>query len=554
MNQLSMKSIFRYILSFVCLIALSTSNHAQVAPNLGTVKNFVLFSADGAVTMNTSAFSIITGDFGTGNPATTSTGFGNVNGNQHDGDAIGLAAGADLLLAYNELNAMAPTLFPASAVLGNGDTLIKGIYEIKSVASLNNTLYLDAKGDANAVFIIQIQGAFSSSANAKVRLINGAMACNVFWKVEGKIDLATGTYMVGTMIANNDEIVMGSGDTLVGRAFSTTGAITINKLFAYMPLGCDVPVLTGPTAPPLGATACFSLFATTGAVANTGVSTFTGDIGSNSTTAPTGFVAANVTGTIHLVADSATAQAASDLALAYTYLDTMPVDIQLMFPAQFGNNLVLTPHTYLLDAATTLIDTVVLNAQGNANAVFVIKINGALSTSVNSRVKLINGTQSNNVYWKVEGAVSINDNSTFVGTVIVNNGALGSLNTGVNLKGRLLTTNGAIATTALVITAGGIPSTGCGTGPLSLSSAQIDNASIIIYPNPFTSTTTIRVMDASAQHNYVLKVYNALGMEVQSLLLNTEETRFKSEQTSGVYFYRVIDNGQLVQSGKLVVQ
>jgi hypothetical protein len=94
---------------------------------------------------------------------------------------------------------------------------------------------------------------------------------------------------------------------------------------------------------------------------------------------------------------------------------------------------------------------------GNVNAVFVIKINGALSTSTYSRVVLINGTQAKNVFWKVDGAVSINDYSVFRGTVVCNNGAI-LLATGVTLDGRALTTTGALGTTAITA----IMPPGCG--------------------------------------------------------------------------------------------
>ena len=50
----------------------------------------------------------------------------------------------------------------------------------------------------------------------------------------------------------------------------------------------------------------------------------------------------------------------------HNYLNTLPHDIELLFPAQFGHNLALTPHTYFLNAATTFTDTVFLNAQGDA--------------------------------------------------------------------------------------------------------------------------------------------------------------------------------------------
>lgn len=546
-----MKNKLLQLATAVTLVSFSNVTFGQ-APNLGTAANFVLFSSDGAVTNNTSSFSHLTGDVGTGNPATTSTGFGNVNGTHHDGDAVGVKCAADLLVAYNQLKSTTPTIFPSSSVLGNGATLIKGVYSINSAATLVLDLFLDAKGDSNAVFIFQIEGPFSTSASSKIKLINGAKACNVFWKIEGLVDMATGTTMRGTIVANNAAIIMSTGDTLEGRALTTTGAITINGVFAYTPIGCGSPILTGPTAPTLGAAACFALFSSTGAVSNSGITKVTGDVGSNSMS-PTGFVATDVIGKIHANPDAATLQCKNDLALAYTYLNTLAVDITLRFPAQFGNNLVLTPHTYLLDAATVLTDTVSLNAQGNPNAVFVIKINGALSTTVYSKVKLINGAQAKNVYWKIEGAVDLNNYTVFNGTIVVNNGALGALNTGVKLDGRGLTTNGALTTTAIKVIAPVLTSNCLTVGVQSFSTNETEEISI--YPNPFTSAVTIVVNDISQINLLGLRVYNVLGAEVMNTTISQKSTTLEtSSLPSGIYFYKIIGNGIIMQSGKLVAQ
>ncbi len=68
----------------------------------------------------------------------------------------------------------------------------------------------------------------------------------------------------------------------------------------------------------------------------------------------------------------------ADLLNVYSYLNTLTDDIELLYPAQFGHNLVLTPHTYIMKAATSLTDTALPECKGNADAVFVIKITGAL--------------------------------------------------------------------------------------------------------------------------------------------------------------------------------
>jgi len=451
-----MKKLLLHIVTAVTLLSFPNVNFAQ-APDLGTAANFVLFTTVGAVT-NT-GISQITGNVGTNSGS--STGFGNVNGVMHDQDGASAQSAADLLIAYNQLNSAIPNFFP-SPLLGNGDTLIAGVYKIPAVTTLNSDLILDARGNANAVFIFQIQAAFSTNAASKVKLINGAMACNVFWKVEGAVSMASATLMKGTIIAHNAAINMNTNDTLEGRALSIAGAVTIDGVLAYTPTGCGSPVLTGPTAPNLASSACYAIFSGNGSVTNSGITHVTGDIGTN-VGLTTGYDPLYVTGYIHPIPDGYTAACAADLLNGYNYLNTLPNDIELLYPAQFGRNLVLTPHTYIMNGATTFTDSLYLNAEGNYNAVFVIKIKGALSTSTYSKVLLINGTQAKNVYWSVDGAVSINDYSVFNGTIVCNNGAI-NLTTGVTLNGRALTTDGALSTTAIIATS---PSGNCNTLPVS---------------------------------------------------------------------------------------
>jgi hypothetical protein len=249
--------------------------------------------------------------------------------------------------------------------------------------------------------------------------------------------------------------------------------------------------------------------------------------------------------------DGASAQCAADLLIAYNYVNTLPYDIELLYPAQFGNNLVLTPHTYLMNAAATFTDSLYLNAQGNADAVFVIQINGALSTSTYSKVLLVNGAQAKNVYWKIEGAVSINNYSVFCGTIICNNSALGAINTGVTLNGRALTTAGALTTTAVNAVATMIPSN-CAT-TVGVPSIDAKNDAITIYPNPFITSTTIMINDASQINKAELRMYNVLGKEVMNIIITRQATTFKtSNLPSGIYFYKVTGNGKVIQSGKLI--
>jgi hypothetical protein len=409
------------------------------APSLGTAANFVLFTTVGAVTNSgIPHLTHLTGNVGSNSGS--STGFGNVDGGMHDGDGVSGAAAADLVTAYGLLNSAIPTFFPSS-LLGNGDTLLAGVYSIPAAATLNLDLVLDARGDPNALFIFQINGSLSVNALSKVKLINGGLACNVFWKVEGLVSVATGSTIRGTIVAHNAAINLSALDTLEGRALSINGSVTTNAVLGYMPIGCGSAVLGGPAAPSLVSTAAYGVFSSIGPVTATGATYVVGDVGTNSGLT-TGFNPLFVTGAIHPIPDASTAACAGDLTNVYNYLNALAIDIELLYPAQFGNDLVLTPHTYLMNSAATFTGNIYLNAEGHPNSKFVIHINGALNTSTLSRVILINGTQAKNVYWLVNGAVHIYDNSVFNGT-IVGSGAI-TLNTGDTLNGRALTINGAV--------------------------------------------------------------------------------------------------------------
>lgn len=537
-----MKSKFLLSITTLALLSVPAISFGQ-APTLGTAANFVLFTSNGAVSNN--GISQLTGNVGTNNGS--STFFGNVNGQMHDNDLASAQAAADVLAAYNQLDLLIPTNFPA-ALLGNGQILTPGIYSIPSAAVLNLELVLNGQNNPNAVFVFLIEGPLSTNPNSKVTLINDALACNVFWKVEGLVDMSAGTTMRGTVVANNAAINMNTGDTLEGRALSTAGAISVDGVLGYTPTGCNSPVHMGPTYPNLASTECYAIFSGDGNVTNSGISYVTGDIGTN-VGLTTGYNSLNVTGTIHPIPDASTAQCAADLGNLYTYLNTLPYDIELLYPAQFGRNLVLTPHTYIMNAATVLTDTLYLNAEGNSSAVFVIQINGALSTSTYSKVILMNGTQSRNVFWKVDGAVDINDYSVFKGTLVCNNGAV-NLTTGVTMTGRAFTTTGTLITAAVSVT---MP-LGCST--TSIASIENSNEAVTIYPNPFNTSTTIKLNDASQINSYEMKIYNVLGEEVMSTMLTSSVTTIAtSALTTGMYFYKIIDKtNNTIQSGRLISQ
>jgi gliding motility-associated-like protein len=439
------------VLIGLLLFLLPSVIFGQSPPSLGMAANFVLFTSNGAVTHTGAGInSHITGNVGE-NIGGPTTGFGNIDGQMHNLDVVTAAAVIDLNIAYLNLISQGPST--AHALLFGGETVSPGIYatSVGVPSSIGGILTLDGGGNQNAYFLFKIGFDFSTSAFAQVKLINGAKACNVFWVVEGAVNLATGTKMRGNIIAHNGAIGIATGVLLEGRALSTTGAIAVNTgLTAYTPIGCGSPVLTGPAMPNLGTTACYALLTANGAMSNTGISKIIGDVGSNGGGTVTGYTPAMVTGTLHTVPDGSTSQASTDIGVLAGYLNSLPYDIELLYPSQLGHSLVLTPHVYFMSAANPppplLTDTIFFNAEGNPNAVFVIQMNAAFTTMANSKVVLINGAKSSNIFWLVNsGSVDINTNSSFRGTIVSNPGAI-RLFIGDTLDGRALSTNGAITT------------------------------------------------------------------------------------------------------------
>ena len=197
------------------------------------------------------------------------------------------------------------------------------------------------------------------------------------------------------------------------------------------------------SAPDLGAVAKFALFTPEGALANTGGSTrIIGDIGTN-VGAISDYPKGSVVGQTYYPGTE-TQQAAVDVRAAYNAIlaTTSPAGPALA-PAM-GSGQVLAPFVYAFGGAASVDGDLILDGQGDPNARFVFKVNGAFSMGASARVLLVNGTKPQNVWWQVEGAASFAANAVMAGTIIAY-GAV-ALGDGVTLWGRGLSTVGAVST------------------------------------------------------------------------------------------------------------
>jgi hypothetical protein len=193
--------------------------------------------------------------------------------------------------------------------------------------------------------------------------------------------------------------------------------------------------------PYLGTAANFAVLAGTPNVTCTGASLITGDVGISPAAAIIGFPApCTDVGTLH-AADATAATAKNDLTTAFGTLNGLSCS-STIGPDLAG--LTLVSGVYCVTAAASnLTGTLQLDAQGNANAVWVFQMSSSLITSPNSTVSVINGGSGCGVQWLVRSSATIDTNTTFLGNIV----ALTSitLNTGARVTpGRALARNGAV--------------------------------------------------------------------------------------------------------------
>lgn len=206
-----------------------------------------------------------------------------------------------------------------------------------------------------------------------------------------------------------------------------------------------------PGAINLGTASTFGLMATSAITAATG-STINGDVSLNPGTSMTGFPPAVVNGAIH-INDTVAAQARIDLLVAYNSAKALPPGTVIAPGADLGAlyPLGIPPGTYTSGSTMLVATPLVLDAGGNANAVWVFQIGSSLTTNGTGNVTLLNGAQAKNVSWVPTLDATIGVGTIFHGTIITGRDATSA--GGATINGRIL----AGATTAGTIALNGTP-------------------------------------------------------------------------------------------------
>jgi hypothetical protein len=202
----------------------------------------------------------------------------------------------------------------------------------------------------------------------------------------------------------------------------------------------------------LGTTASFAVLGGS-IVTNTGSSVVSGDLGiypgSGVTPHFTGFPPGVVgpPGTVH-DADAVATQAQTDLVTAYN--DAAGRQVTRVLTGTDLGGLTLTPGVYFFSSSAQLTGDLILDAQGDPDAVFIFQIGSTLTTASGSHVHLINGARFCRVFWQVGSSATLGTTTQFVGHIF----ALTSItaNTNATVEGQLLARNGAVTLDTNTIT------------------------------------------------------------------------------------------------------
>ncbi|HBX49606.1 MAG: hypothetical protein A2275_09810 [Bacteroidetes bacterium RIFOXYA12_FULL_35_11] len=237
----SMVSVERYkkkitsLFKKVVPILIPVQTTLQNPVSLGTASGFAVIAGysitnKGATTIN--------GDIGLC-PGKVMEGFppGLLIGNQNINDPISIHAKLDLMTAFDDISKRTCSDIVTLPEKIGELTLTPGLYKTDDSLSISSGNFVfDAKGNGNAIFIIQIPGSLNISMGCNIILIGGAFACNIFWQIGKTVSLGTVSVFRGTVLAMQS-IKFKTGATLNGRALAINGGVKLisNSIYKHEP-------------------------------------------------------------------------------------------------------------------------------------------------------------------------------------------------------------------------------------------------------------------------------------------------------------------------------
>jgi len=231
-------------LSLPLFVALAYGPSQGLAtPILGS--DLASFAVIGSSTVTNVPTSTVVGNVGVWSPggANAITGFSSapgvavadaqVTGGQvHAGTGAAQSGQAQLTAALASLGLMGAGTTLASADL-SGLTLTPGVYTVHAgVSNLTTSLgalTLDGLGDANALWVFQMESTLITSADAVVNVINTGAGAGLYWNVASSATLGTSTSFQGNILAAAN-ITLNTGATIgCGRALADVEAVNMDS-------------------------------------------------------------------------------------------------------------------------------------------------------------------------------------------------------------------------------------------------------------------------------------------------------------------------------------
>jgi len=328
----------------------------------------------------------------------------------------------------------------------------------------------------NATFSEAMDPATISTANF---LVTGPGTTPVTGTVAYDVVSKIATFIPASNLAQNT----------VYRATMTTGAKDLagNALANNFVWNFATAATTAGQAPvALGSATTFAVLAGS-AVSSTGGTTVNGDLGVSPGNTLTG--SPTVNGTTHL-GDPAAAQAQLDLTTAYNDAAGRTVGA-ITLAGNLGGQ-TLAPGLYKSTSSLEISSgDLTLDAQGDANAIFIFQIASTLTTTTSRQVILSGGAKAANIVWQVGSSATLGTGSVLKGNIL----ALTSITitTGATLQGRALARNGAVTLDANTV---GLAIPADTTRP-TVSSTDPANAATGVAINKKIAATFSEAMDSS---------------------------------------------------------
>ncbi|HQS50493.1 MAG: hypothetical protein B7X86_02115 [Sphingobacteriales bacterium 17-39-43] len=221
------------------------------AVNLGTAGDFAILTKSG---ISTTGVTSITGDIGVSPAAATAlTGFGlimDTNGqSSHTPIVTGKAYASDyaaptpakMTQAVSDMETAFTTangLITPAPIVGlyagdiSGRILPPGLYKW-STGVLVTSAGVTLTGGPNDTWVFQIAQNLTINNNAKITLLGGAQAKNIFWVVSGQATIGSNANVSGNILSKT-LVSMNTGSRLTGRLLAQT-AVTLNASTVIKP-------------------------------------------------------------------------------------------------------------------------------------------------------------------------------------------------------------------------------------------------------------------------------------------------------------------------------